>query len=190
MSSGLVKRIGQIIGHCTYRYGYWYVAFMAVRRIVLGPNSELYDIIYYGSMPFEFLMIFCMTAFHSGEPCTACDRHRPLNGQAQADKHEHRFQMVHRIWDPIEARNVWAFMRGIRGFIFLFAIGMVARVIVQFPYAVDSFLNALTFTLPLAYLMWLNPLHNRLRPWCKYCRKGGGDDEKEVVPEPDPSMSR
>ena len=110
---------------------------------------------------------------HNRQLCERCIAALPLDASAAAGRYGRRFRVAHLFQTRFFAACYLA---------------VVAGSFVLYSDPVGRFGTALVES-SLVYLLFVYVTHQRLQPWCPYCRHGGGDDETTPV-TPDPVSIR
>lgn len=195
MSNGSNRpAIAEMIGH--YTDPLWAPAMVAsgVTSAVIPVGSTLgwaFSLVYVAVI---FGAVACNVFAHGGTRlCERCVRADPLDPQAAVERDRIWLKIFHRV-----SRHVVLHIRSTHVplptsffalLLFCLAAQLAIRLIFDPGKQAMAFVSLLTVTIPLASVLWATHRHNRLKPWCPFCRRDDGGDEVEA-PEPDPSISR
>lgn len=126
-----------------------------------------------------FAMI-CSMLWH--RLCWRCGTNIPTNPAADAEKHDRHLRFVHRWWmNPRRLIPLLVFCCIVSPFVRI-PIGLAYDPIVQ------RLWDLFTFAIPMAYAFWASYRHQRLQPWCPYCRRRDwGDETTPITPNPNPA---
>lgn len=105
---------------------------------------------------------------HNRQLCERCVAALPLDASAAAGRYGRRFRVAHLFEGKLFA---------------LCYLAVVAGSFIVYSDPVGRFATALVES-SLVYLLFVYVTHQRLQPWCPYCRHGGG--ERTVPSAPDP----
>lgn len=145
-----------------------------------------------GFLPAEAVAAYaaCMLAliyaesWHDARHCGLCQAATPPNGAESATRRDRTLRLVH----AVRAHQIWAV-----GYVLsvVVTVLVVANVFDLSSYVVARMLD-LTLMIPAAASMLMFNTHDRLRPWCPYCRRRGGWEwwPPEAAPDPDPGGRR
>jgi hypothetical protein len=121
-----------------------------------------------------FLAVLAADLWHQRELCERCIAAVPLDAAATAGRRRHLLRLIHH---PRPYAGAYAALLLLR----LALPGGSAA-----AHAVSS-----TAYAAVAYLAVAQIQHNRLQPWCPWCRRGnGGDDDPEPDPGPTGGLGR
>lgn len=105
---------------------------------------------------------------HNRQLCERCAAALPLDASATAGRYGLRFRVAHLF----------------QGRLFAFCyLAVVAASFVFYSDPVGRFGTALVES-SLVYLLFVYVTHQRLQPWCPYCRSGGDDHTVPTTPDP------
>jgi hypothetical protein len=129
------------------------------------------------------VLVFTEALGHRGMLCDLCAAATPLDGGVLAERRRWMLRLAH---FPNAGTPTQAMFRLALFAMAATAINLVTSVVLSLPPSVTDIIRIATLTAPFALVMWASHRHNRLRPWCPYCRWDGGGDA-EIAPAPDPS---
>lgn len=105
--------------------------------------------------------------------CNSC-LSAPVGSQAEADKRAWHIHFFH--W--FAERKMWQILAFCAVYIVtMFVVGQV------FGDLVATLMNTVLWGIA-GWVNWLNIMHDRLMPWCKWCNDDEFDDEDTNVPDP------
>lgn len=110
-----------------------------------------------------------------GPLCEKCIDQMPLNGQEKAAQRRGVLKAMHTLWD---GHNLLWFM------LVIIALSFAS---VFIPSEVLRHTADTIMSLPLVLLFMGYHVHERLQPWCPFCRWGRGDEDEES-PAPTPAQ--
>ncbi|MFB6881449.1 hypothetical protein ACFCY8_11520 [Streptomyces noursei] len=162
-----LRRLHQWTGH----YGVWLICVQAPATCVLGLLAEQHHGLatgtFYGIALILTGRVAIAVALHSMEPCLHCARHLPANGGEAADRRMRWLRLFHvtQVWLLAAAFLGWAASWVLAGHV-------AAKVLV----CASAF----------AVVAWavLARVHSPVRPWCPWCRDGGGEEADADTPDP------
>ncbi|PZM90129.1 MAG: hypothetical protein DIU79_14525 [Actinobacteria bacterium] len=145
-----------------------------------------------GITAFVALLIAIHT--HDSRLCLRCIATMPLNGAERAQRYRRVLRAVHLGREPLPHLRIAGVPVLMPLPLYLMAAAAVEAILAKAgldgTYAL-TVIHTLLFTAPLALSMLALSLHDRLQPWCPYCRWGrGGDGPVEEAPDPDPHGRR
>lgn len=159
---------------------------IALIALVLPVNSSVQAWIV--ALP-VLVMMFAISGrgFHEMIwPCDHCSARFPLNAPEQAQRRQATLRRYHKVRQTLI----------ILGIALAVAIGgprlLVSAVFNGDKAATDPWTILLPLSVypVLAYYAWERHVHDRLQPWCPWCRRRDEDDDPIVVPEPTPPSAR
>lgn len=120
-----------------------------------------------------FLVVIVLSRdYHDSQLCLACVK-RMWDGH-KVESHRRALRLWHSYLTRIG--GLWLTMAGL--------------LVLSFFYQPDRLVMQLYntfFTLALVANIYIEAIHDRLRPWCPYCKPWDDEGEEELTPEPDPS---
>jgi hypothetical protein len=130
-----------------------------------------------GALPLALWMVTLAwaTPVHGRSLCERCASEAPLNPGMEAERCDRRLRQMHWIGD------MPPFVVLTAGFLVIVAVNVAGAVLR---------LGAPTTLALIGIGLYVNVItrtHNRLQPWCPYCRRGRGDGDPAVTPTPDPA---
>lgn len=144
--------------------GQWYLGPEVMTWLGWGPTLMV--------VPFVASIIA-----HSRIPaCEVCVRKIPLNGSELAERRRFFLQWNHRFWwllAPFLVINV-------------VTLGVASLFDDR---TMDSIMGAIAGSAWVPTLIAVE-IHDRLRPWCPWCRRGRDDDEEAPAPTPVPAGTK
>lgn len=105
---------------------------------------------------------------HNRQLCERCVAALPLDASATAGRYGRRFRVAHLFQDRLFA---------------VCYLLVVAASFVLYADPVGRYATALVES-SLVYLLFVYVTHQRLQPWCPYCRQGGDERDAPIVPDP------
>lgn len=131
------------------------------------------------SLGFGVIATVLLLAYHDRKLCHACMKEIPfLNPQAEVDKHIRKLRFAHRYV--------------LQRVILLSAVGLsLAEPIAMgfgFKNVIVSLLTLASIFAAMVIVGYVTRLHNRLQPWCPFCRNHGHGDHDHPEP-PDPTLN-
>lgn len=166
------------LGH----YGIWVLTVLVPGTLTLGilslhkPRHGFYalyggllPVLAYGAASLLLVMTALdMTVYHTTTPCVRCAANPPTNGGEDAERLSFMLRLFHAtcFWLPLVAGGIW----------------LASWLLPGTGTGRAMFGLAASLLLPWGVL---SRVHGRLRPWCPWCRKGGGGDHThEDAPDP------
>ncbi len=158
----------------TGHYAPWFLAAVAAALIVLTVVPPLSDAVPWpvllavlGLAGYLALAVFA----HNRRLCERCIGSVPLEASRVAEKYGRRFRVAH-----LFENRLYAF-----GY-----LGAVVGAALLAAHPVGRYVWAAAQA-TLVYLLFVYVTHQRLRPWCPQCRRGG--DERHAPTRPNPVSS-
>jgi hypothetical protein len=111
-----------------------------------------------------------------------CDRHVPFDVLRDPDGAVRRARWALRGWR--RSRRVHAFAAAGLAIVVI----VVVLAVPGWNRSVAGMLACLAAMAPLTALTVVNHLHDKLQPWCRWCRDDGGDGSLQFDPDPDPAV--
>lgn len=129
-----------------------------------------------------YVALFACYVAHDGRLCLRCAQTVPVNGPAVAERRDRALRAVHHI----RRRLPWY----VAAFFAALAARVVSAVFVEWPRAAGGVFLLAVVVAPVSVTILLSTRHDRIQPWCPYCRWGGGDDGPEEFAPDGPDDGR